>query len=84
MEGVLAEVGSGAQCFSHNGPASGAGCASAIAAWQPGAMRAGIGNDIAIVCVIDAVPAVASGIVQASADITTCCNSRHAVSSMVT
>ncbi len=75
MDWVLAEVASGEQCFSHNGSLEGARCSAAIAAWQSGVLFTDIESDIDI----DAL-AGTSGIVQASADIASCCNSRQAVS----
>ena len=80
MSDVLADVASGEQCFSHTPSGVGAGCPAVIAAWQSGAMLAMVVIDIAIECAGDAEPAVVSGIVHASADIASCCNSRQAVS----
>lgn len=84
MQGVLAEVASGAQCFSHSGPVACAAWSDAMAAGQSAVMPAGIAIDIDIGCLIDAEPPGASGIVHASADITSCCNSRQTVSSTIT
>ncbi len=85
MSDVLADAASGEQCFSHTPPGVGAGCPAVIAAWQSGAMLAmaaiDIDIDIGIECAWDAELVVASGIVHASADIASCCNSRQALSS---
>ena len=77
MPGVLAEVASGEQCFSHNPSVEGAECWSAIVAAHSGVIAVDTDIDIGI----DAAAAGSSGIVQASADIAICCTSRQAVSS---